>query len=278
MLRLPRGSQGLKVTGKIPTHAAFGEKAILACDYEPESGIGIYSVKWYKDGKEFYRYEPWHENKNQFFSQPGVKVDATASTDRLIVLKSVNHDTSGKFKCEVSAERPSYDTVAYSGDLLVVVVPEGLPQITGLQKSYRIGDNVRINCTSAPSKPAASLIWYINDKKAPDSYLQEYPPFEVLEKRLEKSVLGMNFTLEQHHFRDDTLEIACTATVATIYWQSVRHSVQLPSTYWQPPPRDPVPNPSTGQASASPKASLSFFIWLKFSALILSFLIDYLFS
>ncbi len=48
---------------------------------------------------------------------------------------------------------------------LIPVVPEHEPKILGGRGHYRPGDRVRVNCTSGPSKPAASLAWYINDKK-----------------------------------------------------------------------------------------------------------------
>lgn len=42
------------------------------------------------------------------------------------------------------------------------VLPEKGPRITGGLAKYQDGDLVQMNCTSAPSKPAALLTWFIN--------------------------------------------------------------------------------------------------------------------
>ena len=47
---------------------------------------------------------------------------------------------------------------------LFIVFPQEGPQISGSKKRYNIGDLVYINCTSAKSKPVATLKWYINDE------------------------------------------------------------------------------------------------------------------
>ena len=45
-----------------------------------------------------------------------------------------------------------------------IVLPRNEPRISGGKKTYYIGDRVRVNCTSARSKPAAVLHWFINNK------------------------------------------------------------------------------------------------------------------
>lgn len=42
------------------------------------------------------------------------------STDTIVVLQSVNLSTTGRYRCEVSAEAPSFQTVSDHGDLIVV--------------------------------------------------------------------------------------------------------------------------------------------------------------
>jgi hypothetical protein len=39
------------------------------------------------------------------------------------------------------------------------------PLVEGASTSYALGDEIRVNCTSDPSMPAAEVTWYINDKK-----------------------------------------------------------------------------------------------------------------
>ena len=47
----------------------------------------------------------------------------------------------------------------------VVYLPGDRPVISGGRTNYRPGDIVDVNCTSAASKPAARIQWFINDKK-----------------------------------------------------------------------------------------------------------------
>ena len=48
---------------------------------------------------------------------------------------------------------------------IIADIPKEKPTLKGARERYRPGDSVHINCTSAPSKPAASLTWFINDEK-----------------------------------------------------------------------------------------------------------------
>lgn len=38
----------------------------------------------------------------------------------------------------------------------------GDPVIYNIQSSYRLGDELRINCTSFDSRPGAALSWHLN--------------------------------------------------------------------------------------------------------------------
>lgn len=42
------------------------------------------------------------------------------STESQVVLKSVNLSSTGRYRCEVSAEAPSFQTVSDHGDMTVV--------------------------------------------------------------------------------------------------------------------------------------------------------------
>jgi hypothetical protein len=42
------------------------------------------------------------------------------STENQVVLKSVNLSSTGRYRCEVSAEAPSFQTVSDHGDMTVV--------------------------------------------------------------------------------------------------------------------------------------------------------------
>lgn len=62
---------------RIPSHAVRNQSARLECHFEMD-GETLYSVKWYKDGNEFYRYVPRDMPPTQTFPLPGVSVDVSS--------------------------------------------------------------------------------------------------------------------------------------------------------------------------------------------------------
>ena len=62
----------------VPPHRVVGEKARLICKFDMEGDI-LYSVKWYKDDLEFYRFVPNDRPKLQVFPQEGIHVDVSIS-------------------------------------------------------------------------------------------------------------------------------------------------------------------------------------------------------
>ena len=88
----------------------------------------------------------------------------THSSAGRVLLTSVTLASSGHYRCETSAEAPSFSSVSGSGNMEVVSLPRHRPVINGGQSNYRPGDLVDVNCTSAASKPAAQIKWFINDK------------------------------------------------------------------------------------------------------------------
>lgn len=73
----------LRVKARVPTHAARGDAAKLHCNYETSGADGkIYSIKWYKNENEFFRYQPWSNPPAQIFLQPGVTVDVSMDRNK----------------------------------------------------------------------------------------------------------------------------------------------------------------------------------------------------
>ena len=58
----------------VPSHKFLGDKARLTCLFDLE-GEQLYSVKWYKDGHEFFRFIPGDMDQTvTIFDLPGVRV------------------------------------------------------------------------------------------------------------------------------------------------------------------------------------------------------------
>ncbi|KAJ6649865.1 Cell adhesion molecule 2 [Pseudolycoriella hygida] len=170
------GLRDVRVT--VPAAVKRGDNAELICLYDME-GDSLYSVKWYKGRREFYRYTPKENPAMKTFVVNGINVERSLSDETRLTLSSVQPSVSGKYSCEVSADAPSFHTLIESGDLEVVEVPEHRPFIVGIRSRYRVGDSLRANCTSKHSKPAANLTWIVNDlpircvSKIHDIYFQK---------------------------------------------------------------------------------------------------------
>ncbi|GFY79591.1 uncharacterized protein TNIN_153381 [Trichonephila inaurata madagascariensis] len=78
-LVLPVVSLGLKITRfEVPSLVVPGDSAILTCFYD----LGkekLYSVKWYKDQVEFFRFFPSLSPQYMAFPAPGLNIDIHGS-------------------------------------------------------------------------------------------------------------------------------------------------------------------------------------------------------
>eukprot|EP00095_Tigriopus_kingsejongensis_P002658 maker-scaffold439_size171548-snap-gene-0.26 protein:Tk02658 transcript:maker-scaffold439_size171548-snap-gene-0.26-mRNA-1 annotation:"AGAP007933-PA" len=201
----------------VPSHKFIGDKATLGCLYDLEREQ-LYSVKWYKDGNEFYRYIPGDIDQTvTIFRLPGVRVDQRHSDKNHVTLRNMNLKSAGQYRCEVSAEAPLFNTVSRSSRMDVVVLPRSGPRISGGKHTYHVGDKVRVNCTSERSKPAATLHWYINNAPAAHYYLHPYPPIQH-EDGLETAILGLEFEVTPRSFPDNELSISlrCSSSISTV--------------------------------------------------------------
>ncbi|XP_069164540.1 uncharacterized protein [Procambarus clarkii] len=209
---------------EVPLHVPRGERTTLRCEFDLQ-GERLYSVKWYKGGREFFRYVPNERPMKQDYQVTGVDVDMEASTGQVVVLQTATLATSGRYKCEVLAEAPAFNTLVEHAILTVVDIPQEKPVVRGAQERYHPGDVVRINCTSAPSKPAATLTWYINGEVVSDKYLVHYPPFMHVDG-LEQSSLGLHFRATHAHFPHNLMSLRCTASIGIFYNKTEEASLE----------------------------------------------------
>lgn len=186
----------------------------------------MYSVKWYRNGQEFYRYIPSDNPSTAVFTQPGLYIDEFKSTETKIFLKNVDLMTTGLFRCEISGEAPLFPTASQETILIVVDLPDDGPIISGSLPRYHVGDQLNISCISPNSVPAAKLKWFINGEYADSEFVHEY---EEASNRfgLQTSRQDLRFKLTENHLRKGDLKLKCTATIATIYWKSNEESVQI---------------------------------------------------
>nr|CAD7429330.1 unnamed protein product [Timema monikensis] len=113
------GSRGLKLLDmRVPQQAELNEATTLSCNFDL-AGLKLYSVKWYKDDFEFFRYMPDNSPHSQALPVPGITVDLSASDMNTITLTHLGFNSSGSYRCEVSTESPNFMTVVASSNMTV---------------------------------------------------------------------------------------------------------------------------------------------------------------
>ncbi|GFQ87335.1 uncharacterized protein TNCT_494871 [Trichonephila clavata] len=200
----------------VPGSVSRGDPIWLDCGYDLE-GDELYSVKWYKDNVEFYRFLPSDIPSAQMYSLDGVFLDLLRSNATHAFLYTSNLDTEGTYGCEVSTEVPSFRTIKAGKELRVHVIPKDGPRIFGVQKTYRIGDLVNMTCLFGPSKPPAQITWYINGEEAPQSYVYHNHPSADQEEDLLISESRLSFALEPPRLWQGSLSVRCIASLSQVH-------------------------------------------------------------
>ncbi|CAO1386220.1 unnamed protein product [Diamesa serratosioi] len=204
----------------IPNAIQSGRNAILTCDYELEDD-DLYTLKWYKGKREFFRYTPKEIPSIKLFKIPGIRVDLESSNASRIVLNKVEPHISGRFVCEVSADAPSFQTHMMSGELQVVEIPEESPSIGDIKQYYSIGELLETNCTSNSSIPAAKLEWWINDMPIYTEQTVKFHSVVDTDTNRETSILGLRLALTNEHFYRGRVKLQCMAKIFDIYEKDV---------------------------------------------------------
>lgn len=219
LIAVIKGLLGLRLVRiDVPTAVILGNPFWLNCTYNLE-GDFLYSVKWYKNNVEFYRYLPSDIPPAQKYDLKGVNVDLSKSSLGNIYLGGSTQSTEGKYRCEVSTESPSFHSVREEKELSIYVLPQEGPRLTGTRPQYHVRDRVNSTCISGPSKPAATLKWYVNGKKAPEEWIYYLPSIPYPEKLL-SSVMRLTFEVESEHLQNGLLKLRCMAVISQAYSMS----------------------------------------------------------
>ncbi|KAI9575935.1 hypothetical protein GQX74_011736, partial [Glossina fuscipes] len=205
------------VSVTIPTAVKRSDNAILICNYDIENDT-LYSVKWYRGRREFYRYTPKENPAWKIFSltNPGInvdgeRVDGDGSNDEVIEDISINSPPV-ESPIDILNNR-------WSGFIIPrgIQLPTQRPIITGIHSRYRLGDNIDGNCSLDYTKPAANLTWWINDIQVPPNYSRIYRTQKHEAEQLESAVLEINFVVTLQHFIKGRLKLKCSARIYRIY-------------------------------------------------------------
>ncbi|TMW46097.1 hypothetical protein DOY81_008823, partial [Sarcophaga bullata] len=70
------------------------------------------------------------------------------------------------------------------------------------------------------------MSWFVNGEAAEPRMLKKYETIISGREALETSTLGLQFRVEQHHFRNGDMKLKCVASLSTFYWRSNEESVE----------------------------------------------------
>ncbi|KAH8353189.1 hypothetical protein KR084_009495 [Drosophila pseudotakahashii] len=214
------------VSVMIPQAVKRGSNALFTCNYDMENDT-LYSVKWYKGKREFYRYTPKENPAMKVFAMTsGLNVERNLSNQSHVVLQSVPLNISGKFTCEISVEAPTFQTAMVSGEMEVVELPEEHTVVTGIQARYRIGDLVDGNCSIKYSKPAANLTWTINGIVVPPHHIKTYQREKRENSTLESVTSAIHFMVTNQHFLKSQMRLKCTANIFDIFKEEMESVIE----------------------------------------------------
>ncbi|RZF39343.1 hypothetical protein LSTR_LSTR000864 [Laodelphax striatellus] len=211
---------------RVPEAVPIGERAVLQCLFDLQ-GDALYSVKWYKGRREFYRFTPREAPSVKVFPIPDLKIEKRNSNATQVSLIAIGTTLSGRYSCEVSADAPSFHTALVSADMVVAVVPQTLPELSGVRPRYRVGDKLQGVCTSRRSKPAANLTWGLNGQPVDASHKTVYRIIAEPGGDLETAESRLELRLERRHFGDSgRLKVRCTASIHSVYWRTTENSAE----------------------------------------------------
>ncbi|KAL4148086.1 hypothetical protein QTP88_002390 [Uroleucon formosanum] len=214
---------GLTVKAVVPRYKIRGETAVLRCDFELEGAL-LYAVKWYRENEEFYRYVPKSDPQKTSYVVDGIKVDHMHSNSRQLTLRDITLKTTANYRCEVSAEAPSFASAQDGGRMEVIYLPKDGPYIIGDKSIYQFGDTINLNCTSAKSYPASSLHWFINNISAREESLKRYPA-QKHPRGLVTTTLGLHLPLDAETVLNGAVRVRCVAVLSPVLWTSDNEKV-----------------------------------------------------
>ncbi|VVC39183.1 Hypothetical protein CINCED_3A004771 [Cinara cedri] len=214
---------GLSVEAIVPRYKVRGETAVFRCNYQLE-GAFLYAVKWYKENEEFYRYMPKWTPQKKAYPVDGISVDYDHSDSHQLTLRNISLRTTANYRCEVSAEAPSFASAQDSGRMEIIFLPKDGPHITDDKIIYQFGDSINLNCTSAKSYPASSLQWYVNNVSAREESLKRYPVRKHA-KGLMTTTLGLHLPLDSGTVQNGVVRVRCVALLSPVLWTSDNEKV-----------------------------------------------------
>lgn len=215
---------GLELRIEVPKAVLKGREVILKSFFDLE-GDKLYSVKWYHNSAEFYRYTTTGKDSVKLFPIRGIHVVEEKSNATQVVLKHATRIISGQFSCEVTEDQPSFFTEMKTSFLEVVDPPINDPIIVGTKSKYKIGDYVKATCSADKSDPAVNLTWHINGRPVEGSLIRKFR--KTVEGAYISSYSTLQFGVTEQLFNEGKLKLRCIANIHDVWQRSVERTIEL---------------------------------------------------
>ncbi|CAH1176024.1 unnamed protein product [Phaedon cochleariae] len=152
------------------------------------------------------------------------------STYNRVVLKDVQPEVSGRYKCEVSSDAPNFYTFMVSGYMFVIDIPEGDPVVTVEKELLEIGSIIRGNCSSPASYPPANVTWFLNGKEVNTAHIRRSQRPSVSSKSVTTTssnrrsptitVANIEVEVDENTFREGKARLRCAVNILDLYKKS----------------------------------------------------------
>jgi len=218
----------------------LGQPTNLKCSFTKEPSQKIDSIKWYKDGHEFYRLHPNipinSENHRKQFQTAGVKIDYNStlysslpqSGQHTVSLVDTKISTSGVYRCQITEAQAPFHTEQQDKNLTIIIQPEGgSPRLKVSKSVMSTGEQALVECWSDRSKPAADLQFFINGNRVPGEKVDDLEIFSESNGQLETSYRRMRLTVRDNHLSANSLVVKCNANIGEAYWQTTDAVIQV---------------------------------------------------
>ncbi|XP_076044877.1 uncharacterized protein LOC143027476 [Oratosquilla oratoria] len=212
----------------IPRYTFVGDSVNISCFYEPVKETGLYSLKWYHNNIEFYRYVPYDEHRPVNYKHTSsFNVDEVSRALDQVTLK-LSHltvDAAGNYTCEVIAEQPSFRTDAVAKCMSVFGEPLLPPTVEGIKEFYELTDLVSLTCRPQnypSSMPDPAIGWYIQGEPVHHQFLSDG----------DKRSLLMQIPAKKISRTDGPVEVACSLALGTQDRRTFRKlTIRTPTSY-----------------------------------------------
>ncbi|XP_068212061.1 uncharacterized protein [Palaemon carinicauda] len=162
-----------------------GHSVKLQCLWSAGSGPPLYSLRWCKDGHQFFASTLVPHRHKVAFPLEGVNVVLSTSDEYSVTLASVSSATSGTYTCEAMSDRPYFLSSAKSLNISVIEVPTSGPNWRGVLSVYHLEQQLHAHCHVAGSRPPANFSFWINDYHVQeDEWIVQHVPRKETEKDL----------------------------------------------------------------------------------------------